>query len=147
MIKQLELKLNKRLLIVESENANEFFIMKNIPAGTYYMICKGSDLTEDIAKEFQIENLRIAHNGEYLSAIEEFKFHIRNKGYHWGYNPVKKPKKEEYGYSYANAFDEQSGWMYEGGEDKYYEALGQFELERSRTFNPEKCIICEILKP
>lgn len=49
-MKQLEIKTNKRLLIVESENANEFFIMEKMPAGTYEIICKGSDLTEDIAK-------------------------------------------------------------------------------------------------
>lgn len=41
--------------------------------------------------------------------------------------PIKKPTPEMYGYQNSNSFDEESGWMFEGGEEAYYEALKKWE--------------------
>lgn len=128
-----------------------------LPKGEFKLICKGSDLTEDIAKGFvedRTETYSMWFNGgkcykgaEGIVRRAEHAFitFVESTGYHWGENPIKIPKQEEFGYSYADAFDGESGWMYEGGEDKYYEALGKYELEKSRTLKPEKCLIFEIL--
>ena len=41
---------------------------------------------------------------------------------------MEKPTMEKYGYYYQSGFDDQpSGWMSEGGEDAYYEALKKWE--------------------
>ena len=40
-----------------------------------------------------------------------------------------KPTMEKYGYQNSTSFDEETGWMYEGGEDAYYEALKAWEKE------------------
>ncbi len=41
---------------------------------------------------------------------------------------MEKPTMEKYGYHYQTGFDDQpSGWMFEGGEDAYYEALKKWE--------------------
>ncbi|WP_241287528.1 hypothetical protein [Chryseobacterium indologenes] len=136
-MKQLEIKTNKRLLIVESENANEFFIMKNIPAGTYEIICKGSDLTEDIAKGFipiDEKEARIKYPKAFLISYKRFQNAfidvIESAGYHWGENPE--------GKSRPNFNDYSSLISYQGD-------CRDWDLAESRTFYPEKCIICEIV--
>lgn len=42
---------------------------------------------------------------------------------------TEKPKMEDFGWQSANGFDEESGWMYEGGEERYFEALKKYEEE------------------
>ncbi|MFP7656104.1 hypothetical protein [Chryseobacterium proteolyticum] len=37
------------------------------------------------------------------------------------------PKMEDYGYYFARSYEEESGWMYDEGEEKYYEAVRQWE--------------------
>ncbi|MCC3214969.1 hypothetical protein LIV57_06765 [Chryseobacterium sp. X308] len=137
-MKQLEITTNKRLLIVEFDDMDHLEnVLSCNKQGIRFctdndeptkLICKGSDLTEDIAKGFQHKNMGIAHNGEYLSAIEEFKFHISNNGYHWGDNPVKKPNKNEFHKT-----------------EDFLEKEDEYNDYESRTLNPEKCIIFEIL--
>ncbi|MEN5306803.1 hypothetical protein ABE425_04765 [Chryseobacterium cucumeris] len=135
-MKQLEIKTNKRLLIVEGneiELSKEGIIYKDenshvsdLLEGDFKFICKGPDFTEDIAKGFQHKNMGIAYNGEYLSAIEEFKFHISNHGYHWGENPVKFKENE-------------INW------EKRHKNRIDWERAELITFNPSKCIIFEIV--
>jgi len=36
---------------------------------------------------------------------------------------MEEPKPEQFGYHEAQGFDDESGWMIEGGEEAYYEAL------------------------
>ena len=43
---------------------------------------------------------------------------------------LEKPTMEKYGWQNSTSFDEESGWMYEGGEDAYYEALKQWEAQQ-----------------
>ena len=41
---------------------------------------------------------------------------------------LEKPTMEKYGWHTQSGFDDDpTGWMYEGGEDAYYEALKQWE--------------------
>lgn len=42
---------------------------------------------------------------------------------------TQKPKPKDYGYQDANSFDDESGWMLEGGEEAYLEALAKWQAE------------------
>ena len=44
---------------------------------------------------------------------------------------LEKPTMEKYGWHTQNGFDDEpSGWMFDGGEDAYYEALKQWEAQQ-----------------
>ena len=44
---------------------------------------------------------------------------------------LEKPTMEKYGWHTQIGFDDEpSGWMYEGGEDAYYEALKKWEAQQ-----------------
>ncbi|WP_213279343.1 hypothetical protein [Chryseobacterium indologenes] len=171
-MKQLELNLNKRLLIVEYGN---YVIKKyglkeyagkvlqsvelenqlnDITGGNhtqkYELICLGPDLTEDIAKGF-IEfkwmptwgaKDYVNEDNHFTSALESFISAIESKGFIWGGNKVKYPDKESYGYhDNINILDDPPEW----DEKEYYEDLDKWMEAESRTFNPEKTIIFEIV--
>ncbi|WP_288435328.1 hypothetical protein [uncultured Chryseobacterium sp.] len=165
-MKQLQLDLNKRLLIVEYETeaecAVEWALMHafknpNIVKHGHKVnpICGGSELTEDIAEDISdytnlfnkkcFADYKCDRYSLSTSAMQSFISAIEAAGYHWGENPVKEPRMSDYGWYASGHAEEDSGWMYEEGEDKYYESLKLFEESESRTFNPEKCIIFEIL--
>lgn len=177
-MKQIELELNKKLLIVELpnknceyggllKNRNLYFFTEKMSSEEDYpvcyplpydceFICKGLELTEDIAKGFlhQSNHTKLfAHYVKgipvntycYKSYLDSFISAIESKGYHWGENEVKEPIMKDYGYHSSCSAEEQSGWMYEDGEEKYYEDLEKYEKSKSCTFNPEKTIIFEIL--
>jgi len=40
---------------------------------------------------------------------------------------LEKPTEEKYGWYSSTSFEEESGWLYQGGEDAYYEALKKWE--------------------
>lgn len=42
---------------------------------------------------------------------------------------TQKPKPQDYGYQDANSFEDESGWMLEGGEEAYLEALAKWQAE------------------
>ncbi|WP_312306593.1 hypothetical protein [Chryseobacterium sp.] len=145
-MKQLELQLNKRLLIVEYETEAEttidFALMKafNNPKVmkfglTLKPICKGSDLTEELAEELvQIFDLSyfVDYNGHsprcYVdTALESFISAIESKGCYWE-NPLG-VSTEEIRQRHGDASDMFNEWL---------------EYEK-KTFNPSKCLIFEIL--
>lgn len=130
-IKQLELELKKRLLIVEvKENDLEDFSKRK-----YYfsyegknpikLICKGSELTEDIAGEIILFNENTGLYDGYYSPLVAFFSAIDAQGYYWGENPR--------GETVPMAFEK----------DTLCRQLWQ-EAE-SKNFNPEKTLIFEIL--
>ncbi|BAP30117.1 uncharacterized protein CHSO_1080 [Chryseobacterium sp. StRB126] len=143
-MKSVELNLNKRLLIVEYESEEELkiewalmtmFKNPNITNHGYKVkpICKGSVLTEDIAKGL----VELHENGYYKDYKNDSHFFtlpsksfisaIEFKNYHWGENPVK---------------------LIERGEASEHERVknqNDWQEAESRTFNPSKCIICEIV--
>lgn len=40
------------------------------------------------------------------------------------------PLKKNFGYINSNSFDEESGWIIEGGEEAYYKALDLYQHEK-----------------
>lgn len=166
-MKQLELELKKRLLIVEvlenfrdfdyyelSPNSNNFVVQYipdgsrqrtgfNLPIGNYEFICKGSELTEEIAKGFSREVKALNPvDGTYSTcyplagrvinatrnAQESFISLLGDKGYYWDKNPYEQPIHINY-----------------EEENEFYSDLEYWKEAESRTFNPEKTIIFEIL--
>ena len=119
-MKTIELKLKKDVLIVDAENGfNHFkiyddeigfiFIENCIPRkelvkGSYKFICKGSELTEEMASELchNIGNCLTIEGNAYLNDEHEevyFEFAqeaiisaVESKGFHWLENPIEKPK-------------------------------------------------------
>lgn len=151
---KLELNLNIKLLVVQFptdklfiENHAFFSVIKiaSFEEHVVQFICKGSELTEDIAKglvnreviegvETYMQYDCTCNNyfDEDITALESFISSIEASGYHWGENP------EPSHYDYSNDDCETDFAQYYLDHDKWQEA-------ESRTFYPEKCIICEIL--
>lgn len=162
-MKQLELNLNKRLLIVEFDDMQH---LENVIScdkqGIRFcsdddeqtkLICQGPELTEDKAMRL-VEHKWMPtwgtrdytnESNHFTTALDSFISSIEASGYHWGDNPVNEPRMSDYGWYASGHPEEDSGWMYEEGEDKYHEALKSYEESKSRTFNPDKTIIFEIL--
>ena len=119
-MKTLELKLKKDLLIVEVDKSfNHFkiyndeigfiFIENNIPRkelikGSYKFLCKGSDLTEEIASDlveehymngirsYEIYNDYRYNDSRWLdNAKDSFISAVESKGFYWLENPIEKP--------------------------------------------------------
>jgi len=151
-MKTLELKLKKDILIVDdSENGTYFppsfvdYTLEN-ESGKWKLLCKGSELTEEIAEslvddetfyhydgsEFQLyknyldndfsrtevgENAFVSPNNSFVSAVE-------NEGFHWLVNPLQStPPIED-----VTFYDD---------EESYQIAIEQWNLAKSRTLkNP-----------
>ncbi|MDR4892256.1 MULTISPECIES: hypothetical protein [unclassified Chryseobacterium] len=139
-MKQLQLELNKRLLIVEMTgefDTVDVFFWNNQPVEK---ICEGSELTENVAKKFVRFvggpwSAYVDYNNEknwISSALESFISAIESKGYHWGENPVKRPIEDS---------SKQAKWQIKA----FKEQEKEWWESESRTFNPSKCIIFEIL--
>ena len=116
-MKILELKLKKDVLIVEIPRLSDYeFINKECKYIKIYLkigneevklnastldkfefICKGSELTEEIASEFMSDFdafNEFTLNYEYLKNLI---YIISTKGFHWLENPIKKPiNRDEY---------------------------------------------------
>ena len=118
-MKTLELDLKKYVLIADAENGfNHFkiyddeigfiFIENGIPRkelvkGSYKFLCKGSELTEEIASEL-VDNFKLDFNKEicvfkdyindcnrFSKSIPSFISAVESKGFYWFENPIKKP--------------------------------------------------------
>ena len=121
-MKTLELKLKKDVLIVDAENGfNHFkiyddeigfiFIENGIPRkelikGSYKFLCKGSELTEEIASElveehymsgvrsYEIYNDYRYNDARWLdNALDSFISAVESKKFHWLENPIDEPNK------------------------------------------------------
>ncbi len=136
-MKTLELELNKRLLIVETTGELETTDIFGYNLRPVKKICKGSDLTESIAEQCVEKVWNGFKNysekepvGNYKrlvvsTALESFTSAIEAAGCHWGENPENK--------SHFNP------------EEFIQEEYDRYMESESRTLNPEKCIIFEIL--
>ena len=116
-MKTLELKLKKDVLIVEIPRLADYeFINREckylkvgneeikLNASTldkFEFLCKGSDLTEEIASELvkttwihdkkilcKYKNYNSEGDGSYFSAVKSFKSAIESKGFYWLENPI-----------------------------------------------------------
>lgn len=121
-MKTLELKLKKDVLIVDAENGfNHFKIYddeigfifiengtprKELVKGSYKFLCKGSELTEEIASELvEMEYSGLYKKSFYIDydrpslllkfAKESFISAVESKGFYWLENPIEKPKDYE----------------------------------------------------
>jgi len=134
-MKQLELELKERLLIVEGD----FMIYHNGKPLKY--VCKGSELTEEIAKglvkneisDYLVEWAYDYKNEEELnldifSCLESFISAIEAQGYYWGDNPIRVPKRTVYQDANFNV-----------------DEMEKFNIAEYRTFKPEKTLIFKII--
>lgn len=121
-MKQIELNLQKRILIVEAPEGelttigkgDEFYYaikndenyIKIVDGKKWKLICKGDELTEEIAKglvkplwdyyyNYKEDHTQPVGNYQRLAtktALESFISAIESQGYYWGKNPVKNPE-------------------------------------------------------
>ena len=146
-MKQLELNLKKRLLIVEVPRLADYeFINKdskylrigdeeiklNIPTlSKLEIVCKGSELTEEIAEKIILFNEKTGLYDGYYSPLVAFFSAIESKDYYWSKNPLGDEPED---ISYLGNFTLMMR--------KKHQAWKEAE---SKTFNPEKTLIFEIL--
>ena len=102
-MKTLELKLKKDVLIADDE-IGFIFIENGIPRkelikGSYKFLCKGSELTEEIASELVDYWQNMANDGfifenykdnlpKKLTALDSFISAVESKGFYWLENPI-----------------------------------------------------------
>lgn len=144
-MKTLELELNKRLFIVESENFDESQLDEKYKITFFHngnelkYICKGDELTEENLRSLiknEISEFLACWNWDYVgnepldddffTPMQSFVSAVEASGYHWGENPVKFK-------------DNEMDW------EKRRKNRIDWETADSRTFCPEKCRIFEIL--
>lgn len=144
-MKTSKLDLKKKILIVELSKRMEYLLHKDelhflldgihlheIIYGKYNLICEGSELTEEIC-ETLISKKDVAKNQSKMCGLkfkEGFINMVKENGYYWCENPIQNPNN-------IVSFPK-SGIVYEKSFEKYKEG-------ESRTFNPEKTLIFEIL--
>ena len=110
-MKTLELNLKKKVLIVDAINEKEafdsifeIFNTKNI--SDYKFLCKGSELTEEIASELvEMEYSGLYKKSFYIDydrpslllkfAKESFISAVESKGFYWLENPISRPRNYE----------------------------------------------------
>ena len=99
-MKTLELKLKKEVIIVENEFENKIDFIDN-ELGTFYFLCKGSELTEEIASELvethknckrYIDYTIKERNRFFDLSIPAFISAVESKEKFWLENPIEKPK-------------------------------------------------------
>ena len=162
-MKTLELKLKKDVLIVDLPRLADYeFINKEckylkvgneeikLNASTldkFEFLCKGSELTEEIASELvqttwihdkkilcKYKNYNSEGDGSYFSAVKSFISAVESKGFHWLKNPIEKPNGENYYYEEQFGFDEvELLW----DKTSYNEDLNNWQEAEEKTFrNP-----------
>jgi len=101
-MKTLELDLKKKVLIVENEFENKIDFIDN-ELGIFYFLCKGSELTEEMASELVDYWQNMANDGfifenykdnlpKKLTANDALISAVESKGFYWLENPIEKPK-------------------------------------------------------
>ena len=98
-MKTLELKLKKHVLIIDNEFENKIDFIDN-ELGVFYFLCKGSELTEEIASELVDYWQNMANDGfifenykdnlpKKLTANDAFISAVESKEKFWLENPIK----------------------------------------------------------
>lgn len=114
-MKTLELDLKKKVLIIENAEHGSYFPPSIIDYtienenGEWKLLCKGSELTEEIASELMDKSIYTGLYAHYVykipvntycynSAIPSFISAVESKEKFWLENPIEKPKlKDEFG--------------------------------------------------
>lgn len=100
-MKTLELELKKKVFIVDTTAPIEA-----IEIDDYEFLCKGSELTEEMASELAFDGFNISENKKvyvdhydecncFESAIKSVISYVRIEGFHWLENPIKHPRDYE----------------------------------------------------
>lgn len=153
-MKQLEITTNKRLLIVEFDDMDHLenvlscnkqgirFCTDNDEPTKF--ICKGPDLSNEIAKGFipiYEKGARTKYPKAFLISYKRFLNAfidlIESKGWYWGENPE---GDQPHNTGLVNYYPTGHPLM-----DVSLEEAKKWLHAESRTFNPSKCIIFEIL--
>ena len=99
-MKKLELKLKKEVIIVENEFENKIDFIDN-ELGIFYFLCKGSELTEEMASELvethkncrRYFDYKIKERNRFFDLpIPSFISAVESKGFHWLENPIQNTK-------------------------------------------------------
>ena len=100
-MKTLEIKLKKEVIIVENEFENKIDFIEN-ELGIFYFLCKGSELTEEIASELvethkncrRYFDYKIKERNRFFDlSIQSFISAVESKGFYWLKNPIDEPNK------------------------------------------------------
>ena len=100
-MKTLELKLKKEVIIVENEFENKIDFIEN-ELGIFYFLCKGSELTEEMASElvdetimYEKHKVKCYRYRSYIegfvgfdNALDSFISAVESKGFYWLENPI-----------------------------------------------------------
>ncbi|TDX83974.1 hypothetical protein [Epilithonimonas xixisoli] len=153
------LNINKRVLVVETPRIYDYYIYEDAlyifgndtkenfrMSGKFDLICKGSELSEEIAKGLVVGGY-CSSNGQFLykyynalyddedsctSALDSFISAIEASNYYWEKNPIEKPAKNDLNGSF---FTMQTNFHQEKA----------FDEAESKTFHPDRTLIFEIL--
>lgn len=166
-MKQIEIQLKERLLIVEDKEHGSYFPPRGVnyhiekDGEIWELLCKGSELTEEILKSL-IEPKRISSSeGEIFpdyknkgwlygkpNRINSFISGIEASGFHWGENTEVNPEK------YNEALNDDKAWnkrrysqekMYLVKIPTYKQQMKIWYETELKTFNPEKTLIFKII--
>ena len=156
------LNIKKRVLVVEIPRLSDYeFINRdskylrvgneeiNLNISTFSkinLICKGSELSEDIAKNYVLsysvnyEFVFKDHEGDDYgceTALDSFISAIESNDFYWKNNPIEEP-------DFSDGTYDDNGF---GDVDKrrYKTDLSEWQEAESKTFNPEQTLIFEIL--
>lgn len=156
-MKILELKLKKDILIVDENDFDYYEIFKDgiylklkngdrdYIEGNFELLCKGSELTEEIASELvqttwihdkkilcKYKNYNSEGDGSYFSAVKSFISAVESKEKFWLENPIEKPNGENYYYEEHYGFDEvELLW----DKTSYNEDLNNWQEAEEKTFS------------
>ncbi|TQM18315.1 hypothetical protein [Chryseobacterium aquifrigidense] len=147
-MKQLQLDLKERLLIVEYETVQEmeieYSLYKGLLEADKEVLCKGPDLTNEIAKGFipiDEKGARTKYPKAFLISYKRFLNAfidvIESKGWYWGENPE---GDQPHNTGLVNYYPTGHPLM-----DVSLEEAKKWLESESQTFNPEKCLIFKLL--
>ena len=102
IVETLELNLKKQIIIVEPDKPENIKTWISIYSEYGDFLCKGSELTEEIASELAFDGFNISENKKvyvdhydecncFESAIKSVISYVRIEGFHWLENPIEKP--------------------------------------------------------
>lgn len=161
-MKSIQLNLAKKLLIIDYESTEKldhaWHINSDPKIHTFHSdgsqvigLFNGLELTEKnyrslIEEEggISVSKHPLAYKVSYCRHKNAFVDLIEKEGFYWLDNPFEEPTMSKYGWYASGHPEEDSGWMYEEGEEKYYEALKEFNDAESLTLKYP--IIFEILE-
>jgi len=168
-MKSLEITTNKKLLIVEAETDCEpkegvkYYVTEDtehlfiLPKGLFKFICRGSNLTEEIADGFvdkgknSYGEIVYANHYEdigafmgYEEALPSLISMIESLGWYWN-NPLgSEPLMDEDKYKSEREFIDNNPSEFVFGD--HYADWSMWKEAESLTFHPEKCLIFEIVE-